>query len=143
VRIVADRSFIDTNILVYAHDLGQNAKHDRAKALVERLWHERSGLLSTQVIQEFYVNVLRKAARPIPTEEARRLVEDYLCWPLIGNDGASILGALQFERDHGVSFWDALILDAANRGGAAVLYSEDFSNGRKYGATTIINPFVD
>ena len=138
-----DRSFVDTNVLVYAHDLGQGFKHDRAKALVERLWEERSGVLSTQVIQEFYVNVRRKAARPVPMEEARRLVEDYLCWPLVVNDGGSILGALQVEQDYGVSFRDALIIDAANRSGAGVLYSEDLNHGQKYEGAMVVNPFLD
>ena len=140
---MAARSFVDTNILVYAHDISQGFRHDRAKALVERLWEERSGVLSTQVIQEFYVNVRRKAAHPIPSDEARKLVEDYLCWPLVINDGTSILGALRLERDFRVSFWDALILDAANRCDAKFLYSEDLSHGQEYGATTVVNPFLD
>jgi predicted nucleic acid-binding protein len=140
---MADRSFVDTNVLVYAHDVGQGVKRDRARALLERLWAERSGVLSTQVIQEFYVNVRRKAANPIPLDEACRLVEDYLCWPLVINDGTSILGALRLEQDFGVSFWDALILDAAHRSGARFLCSEDLNHGQKYGATTVINPFLD
>ncbi|MDW7711695.1 MAG: PIN domain-containing protein [Deferrisomatales bacterium] len=140
---MADRFFVDTNVLVYAHDTGQGVRHQPARALVERLWEDRSGVLSTQVIQELYVNLRRKAARPVPADEARRLVEDYLCWPLVVNDGNSILGALQLEQDHGISFWDALILDAANRSGARILYSEDLNHGQTYGATTVVNPFAD
>lgn len=136
------RAFVDTNILVYAHDEGSGAKHDKARALVEQLWHERSGVLSTQVIQEFYVNVRRKAKNPIPASEARRLVEDYLSWDVVVNDGTAILGALDAENRYELSFWDALIIHAANEASAEVLYSEDFSHDRTYGTVKVINPFV-
>ena len=105
---MSDRVFVDTNILVYAHERGAGAKHDRAKALVSRLWQERSGLISTQVLQEFYINLRRKAKNPVSWEEAKRLLQDYLRWEVVVNDGESILGAVDFERRFGLSFWDAL-----------------------------------
>jgi predicted nucleic acid-binding protein len=138
----AAKAFVDSNILVYGHDRGQGQKHERAKTLIEGLWVERSGVLSTQVLQEFYVNVRRKAANPIPRTEARRLVEDYLTWQVIVNDGSAILGALDLEERYGISFWDALIVQAALSAGAEILYSEDFNHGQAYGAVSVLNPFL-
>lgn len=136
------RAFVDTNILVYAHDRGAGARHKHAKELIERLWQERAGSLSTQVIQEFYVNVRRQAKQPISLADARRLVADYLCWEVVVNDGAAILEALDLEHRFRLSFWDALIVQAANAAGADTLYSEDFSHGQTYGTVEVINPFL-
>ena len=137
------RVFVDTNILVYAHDRGAGTRHGQAKALVERLWSERSGVLSTQVLQEFYVNVRRKATHPVSSEEARELVNDYLAWGVVVNDGSDILGALEMEDRYRISFWDALILQAANRAGVDRLYSEDLNHGQQYGTVEVTNPFAE
>lgn len=139
---MSDRVFVDTNILVYAHDRGAGAKHERAKALVSSLWQERSGLISTQVLQEFYINLRRKAKNPVSLEEAKRLLQDYLRWEVVINDGESILGAVDFERRFGLSFWDALVVQAANSAGAEILYSEDFNHGQTYGRVKVVNPFL-
>lgn len=137
------RAFVDTNILVYAHDRSAGARHLRARELVERLWTERSGVLSTQVLQEFYVNVRKIARRPISRAAAKRLVADYLTWEVVINDGDSILSALELERRYRLSFWDALIVQAANSGAVEVLYSEDLSHGQVYGLVEAVNPFAD
>ncbi|MBI3929366.1 MAG: PIN domain-containing protein [Armatimonadetes bacterium] len=139
---MSDRAFVDTNILVYAHDRGAGDKHVRAKELVERLWLERSGVLSTQVLQEFYVNVRRKALSPIPIDEAKHLIEDYLTWDVVINDGDSILEAMGLEDRYGLSFWDALILQAAHRSGSETLYSEDFNSDQVYGSIQVLNPLA-
>lgn len=136
------RSFVDTNILVYAHDRGAGKRHAEAKALVGRIWRERGGVLSTQVIQEFYVNVRRKARNPVEPAEARRLVEDYLRWEVVVNDGTTILGALDLVERFSLSFWDALILQAAKTAKAAILYSEDLSHGHSYDRVEVVNPFA-
>ena len=75
---MSDRSFVDTNILMYAHDASTGVKHERAKALVEELWRDRTGVVSTQVLQELAVNLRRKAARPIDAKATRDIVADYL-----------------------------------------------------------------
>lgn len=137
------RVFVDTNILVYAHDRGAGARYETARRLVERLWRERSGVVSTQVLQEFYVNVRRKAAHPVSAHEAHELVRDYLAWEVVVNDGSSILAALDLEQRHGLSFWDALIVQAANSAGLDRLYSEDLAAGRRYDAVEVINPFAE
>jgi predicted nucleic acid-binding protein len=138
----ASRRFVDTNILVYAHDRGAGEKHDLARALVERLWLERSGAISTQVLQELYVNVRRRAAAPIPPEEAQRLIADYLAWEVVINDGASILRAIDLESRYDISFWDALIVQAAEQTGASILYSEDLSHGQAYGSVEVVDPLI-
>ena len=136
-----DKCFVDTNVLVYAHDSGAGEKHRTAVALLEHLWEERLGVVSTQVIQEFYVNVRRKARNPVSQVEARQLVEDYLAWEVVANDGASILEALTLEERFGISFWDALIVQAAQRAGTPTLYSEDLGALQRYGPVQVVNPF--
>jgi len=138
---MSDNVFVDTNILVYAHDLSGSVKHDVAKTLVKKLWNDRSGVLSTQVIQELYVNLRRKAERPVSPAAAKQLIEDYLSWQLVVNDGASVLRAFEFEQRYTISFWDALIVDAANSAGVPVLYSEDLNHGQTYGMVEVRNPF--
>ena len=140
---MSDRAFVDTNILIYAHDRGAGAKQERARGALTELWDQRAGVLSTQVLQEFYINVRRKAANPISRSEARRTLEDYLSWTVVINDGDSILRALDLERRYTLSFWDALIVQAAQQSGAERLLSEDFQHGRRFGDVMIVNPFED
>jgi len=140
---MSDRYFVDTNVLLYAHDRGAGAKHEPARSLIERLWRERSGAISTQVLQELYVNVRRKAAAPLSVVECRRLIEDYLSWDVVVNDGASVLRAIELEARYGISFWDALIVQAAEQSGAAILYSEDLSHGQRYGFVEVVDPLRD
>jgi predicted nucleic acid-binding protein len=137
---MSDKAFVDTNILVYAHDRAGGERHRLARTLIERLWEDRTGVLSTQVIQEFYVNVRRKAQRPIGATEARQLVEDYLSWTVVVNDADAIRQALVLEKRYRLGFWDALIVQAANTAGAAVLYSEDLAHGQVYGTVELVNP---
>jgi len=135
-----DKYFVDTNILLYAHDRSAGLKHERARQLVERLWRSGEGVLSTQVLQELCINLRRKVARPLPVEEVRRIIQDYLSWEIVINDPTSVLQALEIELSYQTSFWDALILQAAERSGAAILYSEDLAARQKYGAIQVINP---
>lgn len=136
------KCFLDSNILVYAHDRGSDGKHERARDLVERLWTERTGVLSTQVLQEFYVNIRRKAKRPLATGEAARIVEDYLRWEVVVNSGDSILQAFLLEDRFQISFWDALIIQAATTVGVKTLYSEDLNHNQVYGLVRVVNPLL-
>ena len=135
------KTFVDTNILVYAYDRGAGEKHLQARRAIRQLWEEGTGALSTQVLQEFYVNVRRKSRKPISIRSARSLVADYMAWDPVVNDGTSILEAMDAERRHKISFWDALIIVAAQKCEADVILSEDFSHGQKYGSVRIVNPF--
>jgi predicted nucleic acid-binding protein len=132
--------FVDTNILMYAHDRSAGAKHARAQALLEGLWRTGDGVISTQVLQELCVNLRRKAGRPLGVEETRRLIEDYLSWEVVVNSPESIIQALEIEERYKISFWDALIVQAAEIAGAAVLYSEDLATGQHYDSIRVINP---
>lgn len=91
---MSDRYFVDTNILMYAHDVAAGAKHEHAKALLEELWSNRSGVVSTQVLQDLCVNLRRKTGKPISLKSAREIIADYLAWNVVTNTGESILGAL-------------------------------------------------
>ena len=116
------RCFVDTNVLMYAHDSSTGAKHERALALVEELWQHRAGVVSTQVLQELAVNLRKKAKRVLDPNATRDVVADYLTWHVVVNNGESILEALDLESRYRVSFWDALVLQAAHAsGGDSVL----------------------
>ena len=140
---MSDRYFVDTNILVYAHDRTTGAKHDRARELLEQLWESGEGVLSTQVLQELCVNLRRKAANPLPIEELRRLIREYSTWEVITNTPESVLKALDIEARYKTSFWDALILQAAEDAGASILYSEDLATGQEFGSIRVVNPLID
>jgi predicted nucleic acid-binding protein len=140
---MSDKYFVDTNILVYAHDRSAGVKHDRARVLVEQLWHSGEGVLSTQVLQELCINLRRKTNPALSREETRRLLQDYLSWEVIVNSADSVVQALDIEVRYKISFWDALILQAAEISGAALLYSEDLSANQRYGPVRVVNPFVD
>lgn len=136
-----DRVFVDTNVLVYAHDASTGAKHEAARSIVERLWDERSGAVSTQVLQELYFSLRRKVARPLPPAEARAVVADYLRWEVVVNNGESILEAAALEERYGISFWDALVVQAARACGALTLLTEDLSDGQLYDSVRVVSPF--
>jgi len=138
---MSDRYFVDTNILMYAHDTSAGEKHERARALVEELWRDRTGAVSTQVLQELSVNLRKKARRPLDAKATRDIVADYLAWHVIVNGGESILEAFDLEARYQISFWDALVVQAAQVSGAEILYSEDLSHGQAYGAVRVLNPF--
>ena len=124
-----DKCFVDTNILVYAHDRSAGVKHQRAQSLLERLWNSGGGVLSTQVLQELCVNLRRKVSRPLPVDEVRQLIRDYASWEVVTHTADSILQALDIEARYKISFWDALIVQAAVSSGASILYSEDLADG--------------
>jgi len=139
---MSDKYFIDTNILVYAHDRSAGAKHQRARTLLEQLWDSGQGVLSTQVLQELCINLRRKVSCPLPLEDVRRLIRDYSTWEVITNTPESILQAIEIEARYKTSFWDALILQAAESSGASILYSEDLATGQLYGDIRVVNPLI-
>ncbi len=140
---MSDRYFVDTNILIYAHDATAGKKHLRARTLVDRLWDESTGVLSTQVLQELCINLRRKLSKPLPVAEVRAILRNYSRWQVVVNTSESVLEALEIESRHKTSFWDALILQAAGKAGVTLLYSEDLSHGQVYGSVQVVNPFLD
>jgi predicted nucleic acid-binding protein len=143
MNCMSDKFFVDTNILIYAHDTSAGPKHQRARTLLEYLWSSGNGVLSTQVLQELCINLRRKVSRSFPVDEVRLLIEDYLAWEVVTNTPESVLRALDIEMRYKTSFWDALILQAAESSGAAVLYSEDLAGGERYGTIEVVNPLLD
>jgi predicted nucleic acid-binding protein len=137
-----DKTFVDTNVLIYAHDVDAGRKHEIAKTVVRELWVERSGLLSTQVLQEFYVNATRKIRTPLAKPVARTVVRAYAAWCVDGLTPADIAAAFQIEDDARIGFWDALIIAVAVRSGARLLLSEDLNPGQAIAGLAIHNPFA-
>jgi predicted nucleic acid-binding protein len=135
--------FIDTNILVYAHDQGEGAKHDIAVAALNKLWRNRTGVVSTQVLQEFYSVVTQKRPRKMSSAKARERMKAYSAWCSVNTTAELLVAASLLEEHHSVQWWDALIVAAALRSGASTLLSEDMQHGRKFGPLTIRNPFVE
>jgi predicted nucleic acid-binding protein len=134
-------TFVDTNILVYAHDRGSERHNKIARGILGALWETGSGVLSTQVLQEFYAVVTRKLKRPMEKVVARRLVADYGEWCSVDTDPLLIVSASRLEEEHSLAFWDALVIEAALRAGAGVLLSEDLQDGRRFADLVIRNPF--
>ena len=137
-----DLTFVDTNVLVYAHDRSEIRKQPVARALLEDLWAARTGVLSTQILQEFYVVATRKFDPPMSRPIAREIVGLYATWRLVRVDLPLILTASQLEEQQKLSFLDALVIEAAARSGASHLVSEDLQDGRVFGAVRIRNPFA-
>lgn len=135
------KTFVDTNVLLYAHDLDAGDKHRVAKALLEDLWANRAGVLSTQVLQEFYVNVTRKIAQPLAKVTAQAIVEAYAVW-CVDLTCADISAAFRIGNQARISFWDALICAAAIKSGAERLVSEDLNPGQNIAGIRVVNPFV-
>jgi predicted nucleic acid-binding protein len=137
-----DKTFIDTNILVYAHDIDAGERHDLAKEILFQLWETRLGILSTQVLEEFYVTLTRKIPKPIKRPAARRIVKRYFSWEVIINNPNIILQASEIEEGYKISFWDALIVSAAYSGNASVILTEDLNPGQHVEGILIKNPFI-
>lgn len=135
------RFFFDTNILVYLFDADSPDKRKNARALFQK--HAEAGdiLLSTQVLQEFYVAVTRKLARPLEAAAASEVVSNFTELPMVQIDGKLILSAIHRSRKNRLSFWDALVVQAAIEGHASTLYSEDMQHGLMLDGLRLVNPF--
>jgi predicted nucleic acid-binding protein len=139
----AGRVFVDTNILIYAHDLDSDVKYEIAGAILKKLWQEGAGVISTQVLQEFYVNVTRKIPDPLSPAKARGILENYMAWHVEWNGPESILRASEIEERHLLSFWDSLIVAAACNAKAEKILTEDLNHGQIIEGVVIENPFLD
>ncbi|MGA8367207.1 MAG: PIN domain-containing protein [Candidatus Acidiferrales bacterium] len=138
---MSGKTFVDTNVLIYAHDVDAAAKHQIAKAFLRDLWTDRTGVLSVQVLQEFYVNVTRKISSPLPRDLARLVVSSYTTW-CTETTPAELSAAFRIEDESRIGFWDALIVSSAAKYGATRILSEDLSAGRRIDGILIENPFA-
>lgn len=137
---MSGRFFIDTNVLVYADDLDAGPKNAVARALIAEALIEGTGVLSTQVLQEFFSIATRKLH--VAADVARRKVELLASLEVVRIDVDAILAAIDLHRLHSLSFWDALIIQSAANAGCARLLSEDLQHGRTISGVRIDNPFV-
>jgi predicted nucleic acid-binding protein len=133
------RSFFDTNVLIYADDKAVPAKQRRAIDLVAEHRRSRTGVVSLQILQEYFVSVTRKLH--VEASIARRKVELLAEFDVAVPEVADILAAIDLHRLHGFSFWDALVLRAAKQAGCSVVFSEDMQNAREVDGLEIVNPF--
>jgi predicted nucleic acid-binding protein len=133
------RSFFDTNILLYADDESAPVKQRRSRDLVAEHRRDGTGVISLQVLQEYFVNVTRKLH--VDPRIARRKVELLAEFDVVAPEVADILAAIDLHRLHGFSFWDALVLRSAQQSGCRVLLSEDFQEGRQIDGIQVVNPF--
>jgi predicted nucleic acid-binding protein len=133
--------FVDTNVVLYAYDASAGDRHRVARDLVGKLGRERSGALSVQVLQEFYVNAVEKIAVPLSPDEARERLRALGRWPVHTPVPADVIAASALSEDHRISFWDAMIIRSASRIGRDVLWSEDLNTGQTVAGVEIRNPF--
>ena len=137
-----DKVFVDTNILIYAHDIDAGPKRTVAAAVIQDLWATQCGVLSTQVLQEFYVNVTRKIRSPVLAAAAREIVRVYCVWQVEVIEPDMILRASEIAEHHQLSFWDALSVTTALHGHATKVLSEDLHPGQRIEGVLIENPFA-
>jgi predicted nucleic acid-binding protein len=135
------KTFVDSNVLIYAHDVDSSRKQQLAEQVLTRLWAEGTGVLSVQVLQEFYYNATRKRAVPLAKPTARRIVQVYAKWCLV-TTAADILAAQEIEVETHINFWDALIVATAVSAGAETILSEDLNPGQRIAGLLIENPFA-
>jgi predicted nucleic acid-binding protein len=137
-----DKIFLDTNIIVYAHDRSSRNKHAVAREIMNYLWESRRGVISVQVLQEFFVCVTNKILKPLPIKNAKVVIEYLSTWDVVAYDKYITLKAIDIQERHRFSFWDSLIIQAAIQGQARLLLSEDLSDGQVEKDLKILNPFT-
>jgi predicted nucleic acid-binding protein len=134
--------FVDSNVFLYARDASEPAKQPRAAGWLDFLWHDRSGRTSVQALSEYYVNVTRKLTPGLAPDDAWDDVTALLTWRPLPVDAALLQRGREIERRHRLSWWDSLILGAAQLQGCGLLLSEDFQDGGVYGSVTVRSPFT-
>ena len=140
---MSDKILVDTNILVYAYDLDAGDKRAKARLVMERLWHDRTGVLNTQVLAEFFITVTRKVRQPLSIDAARRILEDYKAgWRLLETTPETVLRAIDGLQHYHLSFWDAMIWASARLNGIARIYTEDMQHGQAIEGVQIENPLL-
>ena len=133
--------FVDTNVLVYSRDASEPQKQEQALAWMTHLWQTRTGRLSFQVLQEFYVTVTTKLDPGMDARHARREVRSLLPWRPVPVDSQVIEGAWATQDRYKLSWWDSLIVSAAQVADCQYLLTEDLRSGQKFGAVQVVNPF--
>ncbi|MEE3852501.1 PIN domain-containing protein [Gordonia sp. LSe1-13] len=135
------REFVDTNVLLYAYDSGGDQRHDRAVELVAELGRARRGVLSVQILQEFYVNVTRKIAVPVHPQAAQERLRVLSRWPVHSPLASDVLAAAEIADTAKISFWDAMVIRSAAQMECRVIWSEDLNAGQTIAGVRVQNPF--
>ncbi len=136
-----DRVFFDTNILVYANDLSEPEKRAKARKLLVDSMKTGNASISSQVLAEFWVTVTRKLPAPLSLDHAEKELALLSALNVVAVDLALVLGAVKIQQRHGISYWDAQILDAARLADCSLVYSEDLQEGGDYEGLLVKNPF--
>ena len=140
---MSDKIFVDTNILVYSRDASEKQKQPIAKKCLEKLWHDQTGVISTQVLNEYYVTVTKKIKPGMLQKDAWEDVCALMVWGPLEIDTAVLHQAKLIEEKYFLSWWDSLIIATAKIGGCKLIYSEDLSNKQIIAGVKIVNPFLD
>ncbi|MCB1057252.1 MAG: PIN domain-containing protein [Acidobacteria bacterium] len=135
-------AFVDTNVLVYAYDVTELERRSKAQRLLTELMASNRLRLSTQVLQELYVTLTQKIRSPLSADQALPILEHFAAWPVQTTDFALIRDAVHLSKDAVLSFWDSLIVLAAVRSSAEVLYTEDLNHGQRILGVEVRNPFA-
>jgi len=135
------REFVDANVLVYALDVSAGSRHTTAAQLLERLWDQDTGCVSVQVLQEFFVTVTRKVAKPLSLDEATDRVREFARWKVFAPTADDVLAAIGLHKQAQLNFWDAMVVHAAAESGCDLLWTEDLSDGQLLRGVRIRNPF--
>ena len=138
-----ERQFVDANVLVYAFDSSAGRKQHIAQALLATLWERNTGCLSVQVLQEFFVTVTKKVARPLPVDDAVARIRELTAWRVFAPTAEDVLAAIALHGQAKIGFWDAMIVLAASESGCDVLWTEDLNDGQLLRGVRIRNPFVE
>ncbi len=141
MSVDAGYQFIDTNVLVYAHDISADLKHKQAKVLLQTLWETEKGCLSIQVLQEFYVTITRKVGKPLTAEQASQIIASLGTWRVHSPVVIDVQEAVTIQVRYGISFWDAMIIHSAVCLGCGTVWSEDLNAGQRYASVVVSNPF--
>jgi predicted nucleic acid-binding protein len=138
---MTEKIFVDSNVFVYARDQRDEAKHLRARAWIQHLWAERLGCTSHPVLSEVYVTLTRKLKRPIPPAEAWEEVRALLTWRPLPVDESLLLRAREIEQRYRLSWWDSMVIAAAQLQECGILLTEDLQDGQVFGTVTVRSPF--
>jgi predicted nucleic acid-binding protein len=141
MRADPERQLVDTNVLVYAHDVSAGPKAARARQLLDELWSTGRGCVSIQILQEFYVTVTRMTRRVLDPATASEVVADLGTWLVHAPTPADVLAAIALHRRRRIAFWDAMVMQSAAQLGCQTVWSEDLSAGQAYNGVTVRNPF--
>ncbi|MFI4914559.1 MAG: PIN domain-containing protein [Steroidobacterales bacterium] len=137
-----DIVFVDTNILIYAHDRDAGVRRQKASQALDRLWESRSGRLSVQVLQEFFAVATGKLKSAVGVAAAREVVRTYAPWVIAATDVNTVLRASEIAEMAQISFWDGMIVAAAEQSGATTLYTEDLNVGQVIAGIRVANPLA-